>query len=46
MLWARTKFQREILTMNVISGIVYFEELFWRARETIVKQPPVILRKA
>ena len=30
-----TKFQLEILTMNVISGIVYFQKiLFWRATET------------
>ena len=36
----RTKFQLEILTKNLISGIVYFARLFRRACETLVKQPP------
>ena len=34
-----TKFQLEILTINVITGIVYFCKIILRARET-VKQPP------
>ena len=37
---ARTKFQLAILTRNVISGISFFARLFWRARETLVKQLP------
>ena len=40
MLWialgTRTKFQLEILTIYVISGIVYFREIY--TRETLVKQ--------
>ena len=36
----RTKFQLEILTINVISGIYIFTRLFWRACETFVKQSP------
>ena len=36
----RTKFQLEIVAINVISGILCFRKLFWRARETLVKQPP------
>ena len=40
-LGTRTNFQLEILTINVITGIVYiFARLFWRAPETLVKQPP------
>ena len=38
-----TKFQLEILTIKVISGLVYLERLFWRAREALVKQPPDII---
>ena len=38
----RTKFQLEILTTNVIFGIVYFARLFWRDREMLVKQPAEI----
>ena len=36
-----TKIQLEILTINVISGIVYF----WRAREMLVKQSPGLKKR-
>ena len=36
----RTKFQLEIITINVISGIVYFREIIVGICETLVKQPP------
>ena len=39
-LGTRTKFQLEIPTINLISGIVFFARLFWRGRKTLVKQPP------
>ena len=35
---SRANFQLEILTINVISGIVYFREIIWRDHETLVKQ--------
>ena len=42
-LGTRTKFQLEIITINVISSIIYFRETVWRARETLVKQPPGLI---
>ena len=39
-LGTRTKFQLEIHTINVFSGVVYFRKLFWRARKTLEQQPP------
>ena len=41
-LGTRTKFQLEILTIIVISGIVYFWEIIiqWKAHKTLVQQPP------
>ena len=36
-LGTRTKFQLEILTINVISGMVYFREIFLESLETLVK---------
>ena len=42
-LGTRTKFQLEILTINVISSNAYFRESFWRAREMLVKQPQLKL---
>ena len=36
-LGTRTKFQLEILTINVISGIVYVRKNIWRARKMLVK---------
>ena len=41
-LGTRAKFQLGIPTINVVSGIVYFREIIWRAHETLVKQPPEI----
>ena len=44
-----TKFQLEILITNTICAIHKFRENFWRAHETLVKQPldafPVLVRK-
>ena len=37
----RTKFQLEILITSAICAIHKFRKNFWRARETLVKQPPV-----
>ena len=39
-LGSHTNFQLEILIINVISGIVYVHDIFWRAHETLVKQSP------
>ena len=37
-----TKFQFEILTMNVISGIVYFCEIILEGLWNVGKTPPVV----
>ena len=34
-----TKFQLEIFTINVISGIVYFRKIIWWFRKMLAKQP-------
>ena len=35
-----TKFQLEILTINMISGMYIFARSFWRVLEALLKQPP------
>ena len=41
-----TKFLLEILTINVISGIVHLSKIIWRDRETLVKQLPENLNQS
>ena len=38
-LGTHTKFQLDILNINMTSGFVYFHEITQRARKTLVKQP-------
>ena len=39
-----TKFQLEILTLNVISGIVYFHEIILESSQNISETTPRLLR--
>ena len=41
--FVRTKFQLEILITSTICAIHKFRDNFWKARETLVKQPPGLL---
>ena len=40
MLWARTKFQLEIPTINVITGIVYFREIILESSRNVSETTP------
>ena len=39
-LGTHTKFQLEILTVNVISGIVYFREIILKSSRNVNETPP------
>ena len=42
-LGARTKFQLEILTVNVIPGMVYFHEIILESSRNVIETTPRVL---